>query len=585
MAKFLFINPNKVHTLSSEVNGTLLLATKLLEAGIDADVLRFCQVESYLTDYDTFIRDIVSRIQEAKPTAVSFYTLWPYYHIMLRIAKVLKAQQPELTIIFGGPQSSATAQATMEAMPFIDYICTGEGENTIVPFAKAMLAGDEAGLNAVPGLWYRKDGAPVCTGGELPISDLNTLPRWDERLFVPVHDLNAPELKLRNYFMPIDAGRGCPYSCTFCCTSHFWRRTYRLKSPQRIVEDIRYFHDKFGITSFWFSHDAFTTNKQLVSDVCDYILESGLKITWRCTARIDCISEELILKMKQAGLIHIELGIETGSPRMQKIINKNLNLDKARRMIRFLMGTGLTVGLFYMYGLPEETEEDLAQTLDMLFDMLDLGVTHTSMSFCKFNPATAITEKYFNQLVLDPEIKIITRGLFGFDNELDTIRHNKAIFPHYYHLDTPVRRDYQYLHFFVYLYEQLREPMKQLRRLYQGDVLRFYRDFYQNNLPCFEGDILHTLECVKEQAVQMIDNAVSALDMPCIPQFNGLFRFCRDLMLLNDSPKDATIIRSYDMDYQDYAARKPIEEYRPCTSQILLCKKAGNTIVKVLSCR
>ena len=579
MADVLFVVPMKDLSISAEVNGTLLLGTKLLNAGIDTDILRFCQVDSYLTDYDTFIGDIVDRIASMHPKAVSFYTLWPYYHTMLRIAQVLKARCPEIATVFGGPQSSATAQATMEAMPFLDYICTGEGEGTTVEFFADLLAGKKP---QVAGLWYREGGAAKFTGGEIPLSDLDELPRWDDRLYLPLYDANASELSSRYYYMPIDAGRGCPYSCTFCCTSHFWRRTYRLKSPERIVSDIRYFNDKFGVRSFWFSHDAFTTKKQLVSEVCDYILENGLDIVWKCTARIDCISEELILKMKQAGLIHIELGIETGSKRMQKLVNKNLDLDRARKMIRFLLDNGLTVGLFFMYGLPDETEEDLAQTLDLLFDLQDMGVTHTSMSFCKFNPATAITEKHFDELVLDPDIKIIDRGIFGFENELATIENHKEIFPFYYHLDTPVRRNYQYLHFFVYLYELYRQPMGQLRRLYNGDVLRFYRDFHQGNLPCFEKDIFYAQDCVNTQPIQMLENGMDRLNHPAIPQLKGMLRFVHDLKTITESEKNISLIRSYSFDYRDYQAGKPIEEYRPATSNMLLCKNGENIIVKVL---
>lgn len=579
MADILFIVPMKELSISAEVNGTLLLATKLLDAGIDTDILRFCQVDSYLTDYDTFIDDISNRILSAKPKAVSFYTLWPYYHTMLRIAQVLKERAPDLSIVFGGPQSSATAQATMEAMPFIDYICTGEGENTAVPFFSDLLAGKAP---QVAGLWYRDAGVPKFTGGEIPLSDLNELPRWDDRLYLPLYDPNAPELRSRYYYMPIDAGRGCPYSCTFCCTSHFWRRTYRLKSPQRIVSDIRYFNEKFGIRSFWFSHDAFTTKKQLVSEVCDYLLESKLDIVWKCTARIDCISEELILKMKAAGLIHIELGIETGSKRMQKLVNKNLDLERARKMIQFLLDNGLTVGLFFMYGLPDETEDDLSQTLKLLFDLQDMGVTHISMSYCKFNPATAITEKHFDELVLDPDIKIIDRGIFGFENEFQTIADNKQVFPFYYHLDTPVRRNYQYLHFFIHLYELYRQPMMELRRLYNGNELQFYRDFYEGNLPCFDEDIIYAQECVNTHPVRMLENAMDRLDHPAVPQLKGLLNFVHDLQTVTESEKNISMIRSYSFDYQDYQAGLPIEEYRPHQCNLLLCKTGLKTIVKVL---
>ncbi|MBQ9762393.1 MAG: radical SAM protein [Oscillospiraceae bacterium] len=578
MANILFVVPMKQFALNQEINGTLLLATKLLEAGFDAQILRLCEIDTYHQDYNTFIHDAAEKISASGAQYVCFYTLWPYYHMELRLARELK--QRGLITILGGPQASATAMQTMQAMPFVDYICSGEGEHTIVPFFRAMQ--DGSSLDSIPGLYHRGDGAVIANTAEMPLCDLDTLPHWDDRLYLDHYDASDPSLADRSFFMPIDAGRGCPYSCTFCCTSYFWRRTYRLKSPERIVEDIQYFNKKFGIKSFWFSHDAFTTNHKLVSAVCDYILEKKLDITWRCTARIDCISQELILKMKQAGMVHIELGIESGSPRMQKLINKNLNLQRAKEMIRFLLDNKITVGLFFMYGFPEETEEDLNQTLELFFTMLDMGVAGASMSFCKFNPSTAITEKYLDELVFDPSMKILFRGIYGYQEEEDMILANKAIFPFFYHLDTPLRRNYQYLHFLCYMYELFPNSMKYVRRLYNGDNLRFYQDFYESNPEVFEKDTQHVWESVKHHPMEIFDNILSKFDQPYIPQLKELLRFVHDAKRINDANEDLTIQESYGFNYLDFRLRRPIESYAQGRTELLMQKIGGKTDMKLL---
>lgn len=582
MADILFINAMGSLTLSQEVNGTLLLATKLLQAGFDTEVLRFCQIESYNKDYPAFIRDITDRVLEMAPKCVSFYTLWPDYHIMLRIARELKARSPETLLILGGPQASATAKDAMEALPYIDYISTGEGENTVVPFFECLLRKGGQGLDTIPGLYYREQGKTVFHNLELPLCDLNTQPHWDDRLYLPLHDTEDPALRSRYYFMPIDAGRGCPYNCTFCCTSYFWRRTYRLKTPERIVEDIRFFYDKFGIRSFWFSHDAFTINRALVTRVCDHILEQGLDITWRCSARVDCITEDLVLKMKEAGMKEIELGIETGSKRMQKLTNKNLDLERAKDMIAFLLKNKIHVALFFMYGFPEETEEDLNQTLELMFTLRDMGVHDTTMAFCSFNPATAITEKNFDRLVLDPEIKILSRRIFGYQEELPVIRDNKALFPCFYHLDTPVRNEFQYLVYLTHLYHQFPAAARYLRGLYKGDNLRFYRDFYRNNISCFQEDMAYAAEQVIGHPVQMLENTIQDFDEPYIRQLKGLLRFDYDAHQVAKSPEDTALRRTYDFCYLDFKRKLPIEQYSQGKTEILLEKKNGKTGMKIL---
>lgn len=584
MLDVLFVTPTERLELSYEVNGIMLLATKLLQAGYDVKQLRFCQVETTenRSDYSAFIRNMTDAILRHTPRCVSFYTLWPHYHIMLRLARELKKARPEIITILGGPQASATAQATMEATDDVDFICTGEGENTIVPFITALLKNDRLGLDDIPGLYHRKNGAIVHNTQPLPLCDLNTLPQWDSRLYQEYEPNAGNKMAAKTYYLPIDAGRGCPFSCTFCCSSQFWRRTYRLKSPERIMEDIQFYHEKFGVTSFWFSHDAFTTNNKLVSRVCDYILESGIDIQWRCTARMDCINEALIEKMMQAGMRYIELGVETGSNRMQQLINKRLKLDNVRQMTAFMRSKGLHVSLFFMYGFPEETEEDLQQTLSLLFHMIDSGVPYVSMNLCRFNPGTAMTQKHFDQLVLGTDVKGLSRSIMGYEEELPFIRANKALFPFFYHLDTPLRNTYQHLSAFVYLYRRFPSSIRYLRELYQGDDLRFYREFCDCNASCFTQSMDKIEEDVKQNALELFYNLLDTFDVPYLPQLKALMKLDDDRNRIMHSAEDIFILENYEFSYVDLKLKLPIQEFSQGTTKLLLQKVNNTFSMKIL---
>lgn len=580
MCDIVFINATVNCALKRENNGTLLLGTKLLQAGFDVKILRFGEIESYDKDYPQFIQDMLARILEMNPHCVSFYTMSMDYHIMLRVARELKARNSGIITVFGGPQASTTAMDTMATAPYVDYICSGEGEDTVVPFFHAILRNNGQGLCRIPGLYYRQNGVTTFHNLPHPLCDLETLPHWDDRLLM--EDLGT-DLESETYYMPLDAGRGCPYSCTFCCTSQFWRRIYRLKSPERLVEDIRYYRDKFGIRSFNFSHDAFVTNKRLVEQVCDRILEEGLDITWRCSARVDCLTEELILKMKQAGLKLVELGIETGSPRMQKRINKRLNLENAKHMVKFMLRQGIRVMVFFMYGFPDETEAELNETLKLAFSLLDLGLARVSMAFCRFCPVTAMTEENFDKLVFDPSIKILSRDIFGYEEELEIIKENKAIFPFYYHLDTPVRKEYQYMHYFVDLYWRYPIAMKPLRKLYQGDNLQFYKDFVAANASYFAGDMDTLAAYLQEQPLQVFYNMADYLNVPYVRQLKALLKYSYDVTRLYQSPEDVTIHDTYEFNYVDMNMQRPVSQFTPGKTEILLEKKAGVPNIQVLN--
>lgn len=579
MTEILFVTSSNTTKLKHEANGTLLLATKLLQAGFQTEILRFGQDKNFDKDYQVFIESFTAEILRRSPKCVSFYTLGIFYHIMLRVAREIKKARPEMNIVLGGPQASATAQATMETMEYVDYVCTGEGENTVLPFFEALLRGKKESLAVIPGLYYREEGVVKHNDTEAPLCDLNTLPYWDTRLLAGEEE---PDIGSDTYFMPIDAGRGCPFSCTFCNASSFLHRTYRLKSSERIMKDITYYNKEFGIKSFNFSHDAFTTNLKLVNKICDEIIASGLSIKWKCTARINCITKELALKMKQAGMTHIEFGVETGSKRMQQIINKKLDLEHVMETVAFLLENKIHVSLFFMYGFPEETEQDLAETLKMRFAMLDMGVQFASMLFCRFNPTTVLTEKYFDELVFAPGVRTLARDVFGYIEEMQVIRENKALFPFFYHLRTPLRDEYQHLEWFDYLYKEFPHTARYVRKLYGGDDLRFYKDFAVNNSTYLENMDVQSGN-FNADAQKIMENTLKDWDVSYIKQLKGLLKFDNTLLRVSRAKGDVQITDTYDFSYLDYRAKRPIEQYSDSSTEILIMKKDGKTTMRILS--
>lgn len=576
----LFINATPNNELRYKINGTMILATKLIQAGFDVNILRFYEIDSYdKGDYNRFIDDTVNEIISKNPKCVSFYTLWPFYHIIIRLSKRLKEIEPNIIIVFGGPQSSATPYETMQAMDFVDYISTGEGENTVVPFFTSILKNKRKNIEEIPGLYYRKNGEICFCDKPIEFCDLDTIPRWDEKLYVS----EEKALTDSNYFMPIDVGRGCPFNCTFCCTSIFWKRAYRLKSPQSIIDDIKFFNQKFGIRSFMFSHDAFTVNKKIVTEVCDKIIENKLDIVWKCTTRADCIDDELIIKMKQAGLKFIEMGIETGSPVMQKTINKKLDLDLVKNRVEFLLKNKINVALFFVYGFPEETENDLNQTINYYCDLAEMGVKQFSMSFCRFNPSTHITQKYFNDLVFDPSIKILSRDIFGYDEEIEMIKNNKALFPFFFHYNTPVRNNYQYLVYFASLYKNYYSSLKFIRRLYKNNMLEFYRNFYENNMHIFNKDITVIQDNYINNKREMLVNTIKNYDKNIIKTFTALLDFNLDLQTVTKSKVDINIQKEYNFSYIEYMMNIPIEKFSNSKTELSIEKIDGKVKINVVS--
>ena len=144
--------------------------------------------------------------------------------------------------------------------------------------------------------------------------DLQQLHKFNYDLVPYMHELDQ---------IDIEGGRGCPFSCVFCSTKTFWKSNFRLKENMILIREIGELKNKYDIRRFNIVHDLFTANKSKIIEFCDLVIENQLDIVWGCSARIDTIDEDIAMRLKWSGCDQIYFGIETGSMRMQKLINKN----------------------------------------------------------------------------------------------------------------------------------------------------------------------------------------------------------------------------------------------------------------------
>ena len=140
MSDVVFITPNYRGRVVEESLGTLQLATVLHEKGVDCRVLPFSAFGP-LTHFSSFLENAAQTVAQISPKIISFYTRCDVYHIDVKLAEILKARFPEITVVFGGPQSDLVAKETLESLRCVDFICCGEGEETVVPFFSSLLSG------------------------------------------------------------------------------------------------------------------------------------------------------------------------------------------------------------------------------------------------------------------------------------------------------------------------------------------------------------------------------------------------------------------------------------------------------------
>ena len=220
MCDVVFITPNMSNHIQYESMGTLLLATILKENNIKSEVWSFAKFGD-INNFEMFLNNVIKNIEESNPKIVSFYTRCDLYHVNLRMAELIKKRFDDIYIVFAGPQADIMAENTLKLIPYVDFVCCGEGERTIYPFFKSLL---EKNPNiAIDGLVYRDNLNVVKNPRPAMIEDLDTLPMID-------YSIVDPATKIENKTFPIEVGRGCPFNCVFCSTKSFWGRKYRLKT-------------------------------------------------------------------------------------------------------------------------------------------------------------------------------------------------------------------------------------------------------------------------------------------------------------------------------------------------------------------
>jgi anaerobic magnesium-protoporphyrin IX monomethyl ester cyclase len=281
----------------------------------------------------------------------------------LKEAERLKAAHPEIVIILGGAHASGAPEECLES-GVVDYVVTGEGEIALTQLLNSLEAGKAR--EPIRGVWFMEEGRIVANGFAQP-ADVNLLP-------LPAYDL----LDLTAYFkidspwyftnsrraVQFISSRGCPYRCSYCHSVHGKR--FRGQTPDKVLDQLEYLHREAGIEEFIIVDDVFNFDLDRAKEICRKIIDRKLKIHLQFPngVRGDRFDEELIVLMKRAGTHFMAVAVETVSPRLQRLVGKNLDLKKAIQTLHWARKHKIEVSGYFMIGFPGETVEEVQATAD-----------------------------------------------------------------------------------------------------------------------------------------------------------------------------------------------------------------------------
>ena len=305
---------------------------------------------------------ILKRIIEKRIDIVGISCLTPSAPAVLSLVRKIKEYDKHILTVLGNIHASVFAEDILRTNAAVDVIVHGEGEFTMLELVRAWE--ENMDFINIDGISFKRDGQLIRTKPKALLEDLDELPypSWHLLPFkkyglLPFADIDKPVLSM-------SGSRGCPYNCIFCSLLHISKK-YRKRKAKKIVNEIEYLVNNFGVKQIGFVDPIFSLFREDGLEFCGEMIKRGLnkKVVWICETRVDKVDKELLRAMATAGCKRILYGIESGGQKEINYIKKNFNLDVVRHAIRDTKKEGIqTVGLF-MLGLPGDTKESIKKTI------------------------------------------------------------------------------------------------------------------------------------------------------------------------------------------------------------------------------
>ena len=324
-----------------------------------ASIAEECGFEAKIKDYSlggNFEKDL----REFSPDYLLVNIATPTFKSDMESVLRAKAILPSLvTIVKGAPFLTYNINVIYENQ-FIDYVIVGEPELTLRDI-----------LNGVPdneilGICYRENFQGVKNELRPFIENLDILP-FPARHLVDNSIYTRPDNgKVQAV---IKVSRGCPYHCFFCLATPVSGAKVRVRSADNIVSEIKECVEKYKIRNFLFWSDIFNFNREWTLELCNKIIESGLKITWSANTRANTMDEDMAKLMYEAGCRLVSIGVESGSQEILNRIGKKITLSEIRETVRILKKNQIKIYNYFVIGLPWETERTVEETIKFAIEL------------------------------------------------------------------------------------------------------------------------------------------------------------------------------------------------------------------------
>jgi anaerobic magnesium-protoporphyrin IX monomethyl ester cyclase len=311
-----------------------------------------------------------------------FSTLWP---LTRDLAAYIRPRFPNALITLGGEHGTAVPELVLRSSAF-DMVVQGEGEETFVSVAKAIMAGES--WRDIPGIAYLDEGVYRTNGlaarnrniDDIPLPDWDSFPLEE---YISRHQINGINI---GRAMPLLSTRGCPYQCTFCSSPNMWTTRYITRDPVKVADEIELYKKKYNIANVDFQDLTAVVKRKWVLEFTHELIKRQLNVTWQMPSgtRSEVFDEEISDLLYKSGCRALAFAPESGAPEILEKIKKQVDLGHMLKAMRIAVRRGFKLSCFIVIGFPDDTRASLHKSLQLIRRMAILGVHDVAVS--KFVP-------------------------------------------------------------------------------------------------------------------------------------------------------------------------------------------------------
>lgn len=299
----------------------------------------------------------------------------------LAVAEKIKKIDRKIPLVWGGYHPTLETRQTLEN-DFVDFVIRGQGELPFEQLLKYFLNHKSVRLTEINGLSYKKNGRIINNPPEVFI-DINNFPPFDYGLYDFVY-------KSRDWVEYISS-RGCPFNCDFCCSSAFSKTggmRYSQFTTERILADLKEIVKKYHPRQIDFVDDNFLLNEKRLKDFIAGYKRNHFNFVWTAFCRCDFfakLDEKIVKDLKEINLERVFFGVESGSFRILKMINKKIKLEDVLVSLRKAVKYGILADFSFINGFPNEEKNDVFKSIQLRNKIKSISPQST-VRFFTFTP-------------------------------------------------------------------------------------------------------------------------------------------------------------------------------------------------------